>query len=122
MVRKRSGVAVRLVVESALSPPRYARAAVFRRLLPNREPALAAELHRREQVIPAAGRDGFHCGAGAPRNTGRASDGGVHGASLASLFQSRDSKPLATLRALANAARQVHCDCRCGLLGQSTIW
>ena len=57
---KRSRVAVRVVVESALSPDRYARAAVFHRLLPDREPALAAELYRREQVISAAGRGGFH--------------------------------------------------------------
>src|SRR5215831_1573591 len=97
MVRKRSGVAVRLVVESALSPPRYARAAVFRRLLPNREPALVAELHRREQVIPAAGRVGFHRGAGTSRDPGRTPDGATHGLDLAGLFQSRYAEPVAAL-------------------------
>src|SRR6516162_5116401 len=120
MVRKRSGVAVRLVVESALSPPRYARAAVFHRLLPNREPALAAELHRREQVIPAARRVGFHRGARATRDPGRAPDGATHGIDLAGLFQSRDAEPMAALRALADTARQIHRDRRCGLLVQST--
>src|ERR1700751_4646184 len=97
MVRKRSGVAVRLVVESALSPPCYARAAVFHRLLPNGETALAAEVHRREQVIPAAGGIGFHCGAGASRDPGRAPDGAAHGIDLAGLFQSRDAESMAAL-------------------------
>src|SRR6516165_7567040 len=97
MVRKRSGVAVRLVVESALSPPCYARAAVIHRLLPNRGPTLAAELHRREQVIPAAGRVRFHRSAGASRDPGRAPDGTAHGIDLAGLFQSRDAEQMAAL-------------------------
>src|SRR4029453_652722 len=97
MVRKRSGMAVRLVVESAFSPPRYPRVAVFRRLFPNREPALAAELHRREQIISAAGRGGFRRGAGASRDPGRAPDGAAHGTDLAGLFQSCDAEPMAPL-------------------------
>src|SRR6476620_11529086 len=94
---KRSSLAVRVVVESALSPHRYARAAVFHRLLPDREPALATELCRREQVLSAAGRGGFHYGAGAARDPGRAPDGAVHGTGLASVFQSRDAEPMAPL-------------------------
>src|SRR6516164_6691942 len=97
MVRNRPGVALQLVVESALSPPRYARAAVFHRLLSNREPVLAAELHRRQQVIPAAGRVGFYLGAGAPRDPRRAPDGAAHEVDLAGLFQSRDAESMAAL-------------------------
>src|SRR5262249_44915722 len=97
MVCKRSGVAVRMVVEGALSPPRYAGTTVLHRLLPNREPALATELHRREQVIPAAGRNGFHRGAGASRDPSRATDGAAHGVDLPGLFQSRDAESMAAL-------------------------
>src|SRR3974377_1678152 len=97
MVRERSGVAVRLVVESALSPPRYVRTAVFHRLLPNGEPTLVAELHWREQVISAAGRIGFHSGTGTSRDPGRAPDGAAHGIDLAGLFRSRDAEPMAAL-------------------------
>src|SRR5215831_12834331 len=97
MVRERSGVAIRLVVESALSPPRYVRTAVFHRLLPDGKPALVAELHWREQVIPAAGRIGFHGGAGASLDPARAPDGAAHGTDLVGLFRPRDAEPMAAL-------------------------
>src|SRR5215470_300215 len=94
---KRPGVAVRVVVESALCPPRYARAAVCRRLLPDREPTLAAKLHRREQVIPAARRVGFRRGPGASRDPSRAPDGAAYGAHLPGVFRSCDAEPMAAL-------------------------
>src|SRR5215475_6245794 len=97
MVRTRSGVAIRLVVESALSQSRYAGATVPHRLLPNREPALAAELHRCEQSISTTGRRRFHRGAGASRDPSRAPDGTAHGTDIASLFQSCDTEPMAAL-------------------------
>src|SRR5215831_1893233 len=97
MVRIRSGVAIRLVVESAVSPSRYTGATVPHRLLPNGKPALAAELHRCEQVISTKGRRRFHGGAGASREPGRAPDGTAHGTDIGGLFQSRDTEPMAAL-------------------------
>src|SRR5215469_10170608 len=97
MVRERSSVAVRLVVEGAFPPPRVARAALFRRLLSDGEPALAAELHRREQIIPAARRGGFHHGTGAPRDPARARNGAAHGTGFTGLFQPGDAEPMAAL-------------------------
>src|SRR5262245_2442703 len=53
MVRagKPARVAGRVVVESAVSSARHARAAVLHRVLPHGESTLAAELYRREQGI-----------------------------------------------------------------------
>src|SRR5262245_8318566 len=97
MVRRSGGLAVRVVVEGALSALGHARAAVFHRLLSDRESALVAELYRREQVIPGAGRGGFHRGAGAAGDPSRAPDGTAHETDLAGIFQSRDAEPMAAL-------------------------
>jgi 2-polyprenyl-6-methoxyphenol hydroxylase-like FAD-dependent oxidoreductase len=57
MVRTRTPrVAARVVVEGAVPPDRHGRAAVLHRLLPHREPTLAAELYWREQGLSSDAR------------------------------------------------------------------
>src|SRR5262249_10528933 len=112
----------RVVVESAVCSDCHARAAIFHRCIPDREPTLAAELYWREQVIPAAGPGGFHSRAGAARDPGRGAVRAAHEADLACVFRSRDAQPMAALRALADTARRVYRARRRGLLVQSTIW
>src|SRR5262245_23261747 len=104
-VGKRARVACRVVVESAVSADRHARAAVLRRLLPHREATLAAELYRREQVISSDARGRVHRGAGAARVAGRPRDGTADGADLSGVSQPRDPEPVAPLRTLADTAR-----------------
>src|SRR5262252_6324932 len=106
---KPARVAARVVVESAVSPARHARAAVLHRLLPHRESTLAVELYRRQQGLSSDTRGRVHRGAGAARVAGRPRDGAADGTDLSRVSQPCDAEPMAPLRALADTARQVRC-------------
>jgi hypothetical protein len=107
---------------SGNSPACHARAAVLHCLLPHRAPTLAAQLHRHQQGISADARGRVHRGPGAARVASRPRDGAAHGTDLSRVSQPCDAEPVAPLRALADAARQVRRDCRRGLLIQPSVW